>query len=472
MCNSAPRDRPVGPDNYMRVKHVFFALTIAVTQSCAMGSNQLTSPERTSETMKFDGLAAEFTKDHASLEIPGHELSFVANLENLKSRDALKRQQAVFQAYNARLSFIEPSHLGLCDKIDYGIMSSMVQLGARRAELALRYIEMSAPTEKPRSLHDVPLGREWYHYYLAFWNGADLDPDAVFAFGEAALKNSVADYDALQKKMGFAGNDNGFADYLQEKTLRLDGGAPTQELFRAKQSRVWTNFARLFPDTYGVSMAAITQSDRGANFAVPGYYDLETRTFFYNLFKPTFDARQADWLFLHEATPGHHFQLTARRRCSGKFPGQSFPAYSEGWAAYTETLGEDLGLYHKPEEKLAAVEWDMVRSVRVVLDVALNAYGWSDEQALDYWRQNVRGQRDIAQREIDRMRRWPAQVITYKYGANVFHRIRQEFVSDSNEEDDVRAFHQAAIAYGSMPLSVFENLFPVLVEDEEAELKK
>ena len=436
---------------------------MATTQSCAMGSSHLADAEQTNETLKFDRLATEFIKDHASLEIPGHELSFVANLENLKSREVLERQQAVFQSYDVKISMIDSSHLGLCDKIDHGIMASMVRLGARRAELALRHVEMSAPIEKPQSLYDVPLGQEWYQYYLAFWNGANLDPDAVFAFGEAALKKSVADHDALQKKMGFAGDDDGFADYLQVKTSRLDGGVPTQDLFRAKQNRVWANIAGQFPDTYGVSKAAIAQSDRGAAFAVPGYYDLETKTIFYNLFEPTFDARQADWLFLHEATPGHHFQLTARRRCTGKFPGQSFSAYSEGWAAYTETLGEDLGLYQKPEEKLAAVEWDMVRSVRVVLDVALNAYGCSDEQALDYWRRNVRGQRDIAQREIDRMRRWPAQVITYKYGAEVFQRIKQEFVTGPDARIDVKSFHDASIAYGAMPLSVFEDLFSGLV---------
>ena len=447
----------------MRLKHMLFVMIIAVAPSCAIGSKQLADQEQKSAASKFDALATEFIKDHASLGVPGHELSFVANLENLKSSDELKRQQIVFQDYDAKLAMIDPSHLGLCDQIDYGIMATIVQLGARRAELGLRYLEISQSSEAPRSLYDVPLGGEWYLYYLAYWNGAELEPDAVFAFGEAALRKSVAAYDTLQTKIGFAGDDEGFADYLQKKTLRLDGGTPTQDLFRAKQNRVWANLTRLFPDTYGVSAVEITQSDRGAAFAVPGYYDFETRTFFYNLFEPTYEARQADWLFLHEATPGHHFQLTAQRRCAGKFPGQFFPAYSEGWAAYTETLGGDLGLYQMPEEKLAAVEWDMVRSVRVVLDVALNAYGWSDEQALDYWRKNVKGQRDIAQREIDRMKRWPAQVITYKYGADVFQKIKQQYVNGPEAKIDAKLFHGAAIGYGAMPLAVFENLFSDLV---------
>lgn len=179
-----------------------------------------------------------------------------------------------------------------------------------------------------------------------------------------------------------------------------------------------------------------------------------------------YEARQADWLFLHEATPGHHFQVAAARaaeRCPQRLPEIFNPAYVEGWAAYVETIGADLGLYTDRYARLAAVEWDMVRSVRVVLDVGLNAYGWSDERALAYWHANVYGQRDVAEREIARMRRWPAQVITYKYGASVFERLRAHHVDSADGRLDVKRFHDAALAYGSMPLATFEELLPTLV---------
>ena len=418
------------------------------------------------ETARLDALATAFIAEQAALNISPHELSFVANLDNLGTSEALETQRKFFDDYAAKLSAIDHTQLAVCDRIDHGVMASMVRLGAARAALGLRYRNEPAPEDAPQRLYDIPLGEDWYRYYLEFWNGAALDPDAIFAFGEAALAKSVAAYDALQAEMGFAGDDAGLAAHLKTASPHLDGGAETQHLFKEKQIIVWENLRGLFPASFGVSKVTIAQSDRGPAFAVPGYYDLETKTFFYNLFEATYEARQADWLFLHEATPGHHFQLNAERRCDGRFQNQFFPAFSEGWAAYVETLGEELGLYQTPAEKLAAVEWDMVRSVRVALDVALNAYGWSDEEALEYWHTHVRGQRHIAQREIDRMKRWPAQVVTYKYGAATFQNVKQAYLADDTMAADVRSFHEAAIVYGAMPLSLFEELFPAFVEPD------
>ena len=447
------------------VRTIFVAASVACFSSCAAAPKLQIAETAHSEASRLDALAAAFVAEQEALEIPPPELSFIANLDNLGTAEALETQQKFFKDYGARLAAIDETRLRLCDRIDHGVMARMVRLGGVRTALGLRYRNEGVSAETPQRLYDVSLGEDWYRYYLEFWNGAALDPDEIFAFGETALAKSVAAYDALQADMGFEGDDAGLAAHLAA-SQRLGGGAATQDLFKQKQQIVWENLGRLFAEAYGVSHVSIAQSDRGPAFAVPGYYDFETKTFFYNLFEETYEARQADWLFLHEATPGHHFQLNAARRCDSRFPNQFFPAYSEGWAAYVETLGEELGLYQTPAEKLAAIEWDMVRSVRVALDVALNAYGWSDEEALAYWRRNVRGQEEIAQREIDRMKRWPAQVVTYKYGAAQFEKVKQIHLQDATKAADVKTFHDAALAYGAMPLSLFEQLFPALIGAE------
>jgi len=202
-----------------------------------------------------------------------------------------------------------------------------------------------------------------------------------------------------------------------EKSRQFTNDKNTLAWFKSQQDVVWTNLPLLFTINDDVNKAAIENSDRGSSFPVPGYYDPPSEIFYFNQFKDYYEGRQADWLLLHEATPGHHYQITSAQLnplCQQRLPGISYSAYTEGWAAYAETLGDQLGLYQSLEAKLAAIEWNMVRSARVVLDVAIHGYGWSDEEALNYWFQHVRSQRDIAEREIARMRRWPAQVVTYK----------------------------------------------------------
>ena len=92
-----------------------------------------------------------------------------------------------------------------------------------------------------------------------------------------------------------------------------------------------------------------------------------------------------------------------------------------------------------------------MRSVRVPLDVALNYYGWTDEQALTFWKKNIIGQDDIAMREINRMRRWPAQVVTYKYGAHEIMQWKQELMEREKQNFDIKAFHDKVLNGGSLP---------------------
>jgi uncharacterized protein (DUF885 family) len=133
---------------------------------------------------------------------------------------------------------------------------------------------------------------------------------------------------------------------------------------------------------------------------------------------------------------------------------------AEGWGAYTEELGKQLGIYKTPYDELGKWEWDIVRSVRVPLDVGLNYYGWTDEQALAFWKKNIRNQDDIALREIARMRRWPAQVVTYKYGALQILHWRDELQKKQGDKFNIRDFHARVLDHGSLPLfMVKENVF-------------
>ncbi|HMH20681.1 MAG TPA: DUF885 family protein, partial [Puia sp.] len=187
------------------------------------------------------------------------------------------------------------------------------------------------------------------------------------------------------------------------------------------------------------------------------YYD--NNTFYYNLFDKPYNTRQVDWLFIHEAVPGHHYQSSLRDQSNGSSIQRLFwySGFAEGWAAYTEELGRQLGLYTTPYAELGKWEWDIVRSVRVPLDVGLNYYGWTDEQALAFWKKNIRNQDDIAMREINRMRRWPAQVVTYKYGALQIMHWKEELQRKEGKDFDIRRFHDRLLRQGNLPLFMMKE---------------
>jgi len=435
------------------VKIVLSSACFLIIAACQMGVDDVVAKD---PAERFDRIAADFDEQVTALEIPAHQLSFVDNLAAIEDVETLMRQEDVLTAQLEIVRAIDPDTLDRCRHIDHAKMLTTIRHGLRRADLANRYLNETAPDRKLTTLIEAPLGVEWYEYYLDFWNTAEIEPDALFAFGEKELMESVANYNRLQAALGFEGDDAGFAAHLQSASQFIDGD---------KQEIVWSNLKNLFAETYGVKQAAIKRSDRGASFPVPGYYNGQEGAFYYNVLTNGYEARQADWLLLHEASPGHHFQIKSAEnstRCNSLLTEAFFPAYGEGWAAYVETMGKDLGLYQTLEEELAAVEWNMVRSARVALDVAINAYGWDDDKALAWWKENVRGQEDIAMREIARIRRWPGQVVTYKYGADVFERSKEAYLGAGI--GDVRAYHDFALAYGPMPLEAFEAMIAAEIE--------
>ena len=454
------------------VQLVLVGLTLCVcAQNLAQNTTGSQSANQSANSMgahiKFDDAVTQFSNGYQSLAPAALDLSYAVNFERLESPSTLLKQQAFFSTQLERISRFQESDLDACQRIERSIIEIESRLGLERAKLALKNDSAVAITDS--GIYHQPNGRLWYAYFLARWNGAWLEFDHLYKFGEHELAKAVAAYDEIQSELGYADDDAGLARHLGN-SQRFEDDKSTLAWFETQQDIVWDNLSRIFTVSDAIKKAVIKSSDRGQSFPVPGYYDPPSETFYFNQFKDYYDGRQSDWLLLHEASPGHHFQIATAQlnsRCPQRLPNLSYSAYSEGWAAYAETLGEQLGVYQTLEARLAAIEWDMVRSVRVVLDVAINGYGWSDEQALEYWLEHVRGQRDVAEREIARMRRWPAQVVTYKYGADYFKRLRDKVVKPTDNEETrialIRRYHDTVVSFRSMPLTTFEGVLPLLL---------
>ncbi|MNE57382.1 hypothetical protein D3C80_1523440 [compost metagenome] len=121
-------------------------------------------------------------------------------------------------------------------------------------------------------------------------------------------------------------------------------------------------------------------------------------------------------------------------------------------------MGKELGLYKTVYDELGKWEWDIVRSVRVPLDVGINYYGWTDEQALAFWKKHIKNQDGIAMREINRIKRWPAQVVTYKFGAGKILEWKKRMQASKGAKFNIKDFHDKILNVGSLPFPVLESI--------------
>lgn len=185
-----------------------------------------------------------------------------------------------------------------------------------------------------------------------------------------------------------------------------------------------------------------------------GYYWVNT----YALDKRPLYALPA--LTLHEAVPGHHLQISLARELS-TLPevrqSTYISAFGEGWGLYSEFLGVELGIYRNEYEHFGRLSYEMWRACRLVVDTGMHMFGWTRQQALDYMLKNTALSEHNVKTEIDRYISWPAQALSYKIGEIKIKQLRRQAEEELGEDFDIRAFHKAVLAHGSIPLSVLEE---------------
>jgi uncharacterized protein (DUF885 family) len=164
-------------------------------------------------------------------------------------------------------------------------------------------------------------------------------------------------------------------------------------------------------------------------------------------------------LFLHEAIPGHHFQIMIQRENDElpkfrRFGG--FSAYSEGWGLYAESLGKELGVYTDPYMYFGALNAELWRAIRLVVDTGIHAKGWTRQQVLDYMYENSAVAEARAVAEAERFMAIPGQALAYKIGQLKIREIRDGAEQRLGDRFDVKAFHTEVLKDGAMPLSMLE----------------
>ena len=174
----------------------------------------------------------------------------------------------------------------------------------------------------------------------------------------------------------------------------------------------------------------------------------------------TYNTLQDEALFLHEAIPGHHFQLSLQQENTNLpefLHPESMGVFVEGWALYAESLGKELGMYEDPYQYFGMLSMEMHRAIRLVVDTGLHAKGWTREQAIQYSLENEAESEESIVAEVERYMATPGQALSYKIGQLKIRELRTLAEKELGDRFDVRAFHSQVLNSGSLPLVLLEE---------------
>ncbi len=404
-----------------------------------------------SQNKSFEAVRKDFIKNYIALQIPYHQANYVQNLKSIKPIENIIQQEVFFKTVAKQLTNVDVKNLNEYQQLDYHIMNYEVALNLERISLEKQWDDTTELDDK-KSIYTIENGKNWYAYLLKKWVDVTVTPDAMFQFGLGEIEKVKSNMKDLQVRSGFS--EQAFQEYLNHASFFLHNVEDIQQAFENTKREVAKNATNFFPYIDSIPDVNIAQGTNESLSQVPAYYN--NSTFYFNYLDKPFNKRQLDWIYIHEGIPGHHYQIMVNAIIKRTDIQQLFwySGFVEGWGAYVEHFGKELGVYKTIYDEYGKWEWDLIRSVRVILDVGINYYGWSDEKAISFWKAHIVDQDAIGWREINRMKRWPAQVITYKYGSDVFLKFLDE--AKKKEDFEYIKFHNELLKYGDIPISLLE----------------
>jgi uncharacterized protein (DUF885 family) len=326
----------------------------------------------------------------------------------------------------------------------------------------------------------LPNGAAAYAYHVRWQTTTKLSPQQIHEIGLSEVKRIRAEMDKVIATAGFQGRFHDFTEFLRtDARFYYDKPDDLVNGYRIIAKRIDPELAHLFGKLprlpYGVCVIPEFKAPSETTaYYQPGAPDAgRPGCYFVNTFN--LHARpkwEMEALSLHEAVPGHHLQLSLGQEMENVPEFRKHVGYSsfvEGWALYSESLGEELGLYKDPYSKFGQLSYEMWRAVRLVVDTGMHTMGWTRQQAIDFFRENTgKTDQDITV-EVDRYIVWPGQALAYKIGQMKIRELRVVAEKKLGAKFEVRKFHDAVLENGAVPLSVLEAHMKQWIDSQAAQ---
>ncbi len=320
---------------------------------------------------------------------------------------------------------------------------------------------------KESGISAIPQGEAYYAHAIKNYTTTTMTADEIHNLGLKEVTRILSEMEKVKQEVGYKGDLKSFFDFVRNNKELMPYSTPKQIIdnFNAIHDTMKPQLEKLFgmkPKTPFIVKQ--TEKFREASASAeynPGSLDGTRPGVFYT---PIPDATKYnvfsdEALFLHEAIPGHHYQISLTQE-SEELPDFRktlwYSAYGEGWALYTESLGKELGLYTDPYQYFGMLSMEMHRAIRLVVDTGLHAKGWSREKAIQYSLDNEAESEESIISEIERYMANPGQALSYKIGQLKIRELRNKAKTALGDQFDIKEFHNQVLETGCIPLALLE----------------
>ena len=324
-------------------------------------------------------------------------------------------------------------------------------------------------------LYAQPNGVSWYEYMVRIRTTTNMTPEEIHQVGLNEVARIHGEMHSVMEEVGFDGDLKEFFEYMNtdpqfffdEPEQLIQGYRDMSDHIAGLSEKLF----EIFPKT-GFEVRRVEpfreKSASGGSYQAGTPDGARPGVFYANAYDLSARPNWAmESLYLHEAIPGHHFQIMIQRENEDlpnfrRFGG--FTAFSEGWGLYAESLGKEIGVYTDPYQYFGGLNAELWRSIRLVVDTGIHAKGWSRQQVLDYMYENSAVAEARAVSEAERFMAIPGQALAYKVGQLKIRAIRDDAEARLGDKFDVKAFHTEVLRDGAMPLSMLESKIDRWVE--------
>lgn len=314
----------------------------------------------------------------------------------------------------------------------------------------------------------IPNGKAYYIHQIKTYTTTNMTADEIHQLGLNEVARILLEMEKVKAEVGYEGDLRSFFDFVRDNKELMPFTKPEQVLdnFIVIQNRMKPQLELLFdkePKTaFEIRQTEAFREESASAEYNQGSVDGTRPGIFY---VPIPDATKYnicsdESLFLHEAIPGHHYQisLTQENEDLPKFRKIIwYSGYGEGWALYSESLGKELGLYTDPYQYFGMLSAEMHRAIRLVVDTGLHAKGWTREQAIRYSLDNEAESEANIISEIERYMANPGQALSYKIGQLKIRELRTKAEKELGKNFDIREFHNQVLETGCVPLAILED---------------
>ncbi|MDU8886893.1 DUF885 domain-containing protein [Yeosuana sp. MJ-SS3] len=314
----------------------------------------------------------------------------------------------------------------------------------------------------------TPLGNQYYVHQIKKYTTTNMTADKIHQIGLKEVARIQSEMDSVKKVIGFDGELKAFFDFVRTNKDLMPFTEISQviayydSIHNVMKPQIDKLFGKQPKTPFEVRRTEpFREKSAAANYS-PGSVDGTRPGIFYTPIPDveSYNIFDKEDLFLHEAIPGHHFQISLAQE-NEELPDFRktlwYSAYGEGWALYTESMGSELGLYKDPYQYFGMLSSEIHRAIRLVVDTGLHAKGWTREQAIQYSINNEAESADSIEREIERYMANPGQALSYKIGQLKIIELRNKAEKELGDEFDIKEFHNQILETGCIPLQLLEN---------------